>query len=199
MGGLPVRAQHDRRARPDPGATLTPTWPWCDPKLWRDLNPNPTLTLTLTRCCSAASRTSCGAPTRSGSSLARRARRSARSAPPPPHSAPSPPLSTPLPPQQPSPLHRPRPPPPPPTPGALLGPARYLVGWQPLQSMEQIGPLLVFGLLQGLQLAASLAHRLKLDPARAAVLRMQVGLGSRAVLYSVAAAVGSLPSTFYRH
>ena len=65
--------------------------------------------------------------------------------------------------------------------------------------MEQIGPLLVFGLLQGLQLAASLAHRLKLDPARAAVLRMQVGLGSRAVLYSVAAAVGSLPSTFYRH
>ena len=110
-----------------------------------------------------------------------------------------PPLSTPLPPQQPSPLNRPRPPPPPPTPGALLGPARYLVGWQPLQSMEQIGPLLVFGLLQGLQLAASLAHRLKLDPARAAVLRMQVGLGSRAVLYSVAAAVGSLPSTFYRH
>jgi hypothetical protein len=46
--------------------------------------------------------------------------------------------------------------------------------------MEQIGPLLVFGLLQGLQLAATLAHRLKLEPAQAAVLRMQVRVRVRA-------------------
>ena len=32
--------------------------------------------------------------------------------------------------------------------GAVFGPARYLVGWQPFQSMEQLGPLAVFGGLQ---------------------------------------------------
>mmetsp|Transcript_50337 Transcript_50337/g.131019 ORF Transcript_50337/g.131019 Transcript_50337/m.131019 type:complete len:775 (-) Transcript_50337:705-3029(-) len=35
------------------------------------------------------------------------------------------------------------------TAGAIFGPARYLVGWQPFQSMEQLGP---FGVLVGLQL-----------------------------------------------
>ena len=35
------------------------------------------------------------------------------------------------------------------TAGALCGPARYLVGWQPFQSMEQLGPL---GVLIALQL-----------------------------------------------
>ena len=39
------------------------------------------------------------------------------------------------------------------TAGALLGPARYLVGWQPLKSLAQLGPLLVFGLLLNPMLA----------------------------------------------
>ena len=62
----------------------------------------------------------------------------------------------------------------------MLGPARYLVGWQPVQSMEQLGPLLVFLVLQGLQLAAALARALELDTERAAVLRVQAALGGSA-------------------
>lgn len=34
------------------------------------------------------------------------------------------------------------------TAGALCGPARYLVGWQPFQSLEQLGPLAIFFGLQ---------------------------------------------------
>lgn len=45
------------------------------------------------------------------------------------------------------------------TSGAIFGPARYLVGWQPFQSMEQLGPLCVFGIIQLLQVCQVLQAR----------------------------------------
>ena len=45
------------------------------------------------------------------------------------------------------------------TAGAVLGPARYLVGWQPFQSMEQLGPLGVFGGLQLLMICQMIRKR----------------------------------------
>ena len=45
------------------------------------------------------------------------------------------------------------------TTGAVLGPARYLVGWQPFQSMEQLGPFGVFIALQLLQVCEIIKAR----------------------------------------
>ena len=59
------------------------------------------------------------------------------------------------------------------TAGALLGPARYLVGWQPVQSLEQLGPLGVFVALQACQLARCVSLRLNHDADEAAALRQR--------------------------
>ena len=45
--------------------------------------------------------------------------------------------------------------------GALTGPSRYLVGWQPFQSLEQLGPLAVLALLQVCYLCELLRRRVK--------------------------------------
>ena len=60
------------------------------------------------------------------------------------------------------------------TAGALLGPARYLVGWQPVQSLEQLGPLGVFVALQACQLAASVSLRLRHTAEQAAAFRLRM-------------------------
>ena len=73
------------------------------------------------------------------------------------------------------------------TAGAVFGPARYLVGWQPFQSLEQLGPTAVFGGIQLLQLADTLAARRNLSAADAFVLRLKIIGGTGAL---VALAVG---------
>ena len=53
------------------------------------------------------------------------------------------------------------------TAGAVLGPARYLVGWQPFQSLEQLGPLGVLGGLQLLMVVDVARRKWKLSDAEA--------------------------------
>ena len=51
--------------------------------------------------------------------------------------------------------------------GAVFGPARYLVGWQPFQSLEQLGPLGVLGGLQLLMVVDVARRKWKLSDAEA--------------------------------
>eukprot|EP00967_Tisochrysis_lutea_P125185 scaffold210149_cov33-Tisochrysis_lutea.AAC.1 len=60
------------------------------------------------------------------------------------------------------------------TSGAIFGPARYLVGWQPFQSLEQLGPMAVFFGLQLWQLTEVLAARRKLDATGRMLLRLKI-------------------------
>jgi dolichyl-diphosphooligosaccharide--protein glycosyltransferase len=60
------------------------------------------------------------------------------------------------------------------TAGAIFGPARYLVGWQPFQSLEQLGPTAVFFGLQLWQLTEYLALRRKLDATNKLLLRLKL-------------------------
>jgi len=81
------------------------------------------------------------------------------------------------------------------TAGALFGPARYLVGWQPLQSLEQLGPFAVFCLLQLSQFIELISRRYSLN--ELARFRLCV------LIFGVAAVVASvicatlLPSGFF--
>ena len=82
------------------------------------------------------------------------------------------------------------------TAGAVLGPARYLVGWQPFQSMEQLGPLGVFGGLQLLWLCELIRARRErpYNDAELLALRAKV-FGAAAVLAAIG--IMSLPPGFF--
>ena len=74
------------------------------------------------------------------------------------------------------------------TAGALFGPARHLVGWQPFQSLEQLMPLAAFGALQPLALADALARRRRLSAADAFALQLQL-LGTAGLVAAATAAL----------
>ena len=59
------------------------------------------------------------------------------------------------------------------TAGAVFGPSRYLVGWQPFQSLEQLGPLAVFFGLQVLQVCELQRAKHNLTPAQLFALRFK--------------------------
>ena len=82
------------------------------------------------------------------------------------------------------------------TAGAVLGPARYLVGWQPFQSMEQLGPLGVFGGLQLIWLCELIRARRErpYNDAELLALRAKV-FGVAAVLAAIG--IMSLPPGFF--
>jgi hypothetical protein len=81
------------------------------------------------------------------------------------------------------------------TAGALVGPARYLVGWQPFQSLEQLGPLGVFGMLQLLMLCDLIRRRTRTTMSEEQYMMLRVKVFGAAVLLA-AIGVMFLPSGF---
>jgi len=81
------------------------------------------------------------------------------------------------------------------TAGALVGPARYLVGWQPFQSLEQLGPLGVFGMLQLLMLCDLIRRRTRTTMSEEQYMMLRVKVFGVAVLLA-AIGVMFLPSGF---
>ena len=76
----------------------------------------------------------------------------------------------------------------------MFGPARYLVGWQPFQSLEQLGPTAVFAALQLWQLSEVMADRRRLDSTETLKLRLRL-FGYAAAAAAVAVGV-VLPEGF---
>jgi len=68
--------------------------------------------------------------------------------------------------------------------GAVFGPARYLVGWQPFQSLEQLGPTAVFGGIQLWYLSEVLAKQRGLSTVDAFVLKAKI-FGAAALVAAV--------------
>uniref|UniRef100_A0A7S4F3N1 dolichyl-diphosphooligosaccharide--protein glycotransferase n=1 Tax=Chrysotila carterae TaxID=13221 RepID=A0A7S4F3N1_CHRCT len=81
------------------------------------------------------------------------------------------------------------------TSGAVFGPARYLVGWQPFQSLEQLGPTVVFFGLLIWQATAYIARQRKMNTMGLMKLRAQVIVAS--VLLAAVVAFAVLPAGFF--